>query len=71
VTIDDRRLTEEAHLIRRKRAAGRRAITAGPHSHHVVLLAGAAHFRRTGWNEACVRYLNMAKRIRLGAPRLP
>lgn len=68
---DNWRLSEAAQLARRKRAQGRRAVSPGPHSHHAALLAGAAQFRRTGWTEACIRYLNMAKQIRLGAPKLP
>jgi hypothetical protein len=65
------RFTEEALLLHRQRASQNRTVTPGPHSCHAVMLACAAQLRRTGWAEACRRYITMAKNIRLGAPRLP
>jgi hypothetical protein len=67
----DWRFSEAAMLVRRRRAALRRGVTPGPHSCHAVMLSCAAQLRRSGMPEACIRYLNMAKRIRLGAPGLP
>jgi hypothetical protein len=56
---------------RRRRLAARMTVTPGPHSTHAVMLRVAAILREARIPEAHRRYLNFAKQIRLGAPRLP